>query len=171
MLVAHYFNPPHLLPLVELVRGPETADATMTTMHELLTRVGKRPAIVQKEALGFVGNRLQTALLREALSIVEQGIATPADVDAIITNGFGRRLAVAGVFEVRDLSGWEVTLTVHEQLLPAIDSSTEVAASLRQRAERGELDQGFTGMTPEEADALRQRMAEGLLAIADLRDG
>lgn len=75
VLIAHYFNPPYLLPLVELVRHPGTSDATVALMYALLTKVGKKPAIVQKETPGFIGNRLQAALLREALSLVEQGIA------------------------------------------------------------------------------------------------
>ena len=89
--VAPSFNPPHLLPLVELVRGAETSDATIAAMHALYTSIGKSPAIVQKEAPGFVGNRLQMALYREALAIVEAGIASPQDVDTIIHTGFGRR--------------------------------------------------------------------------------
>ena len=74
MLVTHYYNPPYLVPLVEVVRGPETSDEVIETAYELLTKVGKSPAIVQKEAPGFIGNRLQAALFREALSIVERAI-------------------------------------------------------------------------------------------------
>ena len=139
VLVAHYFNPPHLLPLVELVRGEQTSDATIETMQALYRGIGKRPAVVQREAPGFVGNRLQMALLREALAIVDAGIATPQDVDTIIKNGFGRRLAVAGVFEVFEAAGWDLTLAVADQLFPAIDRSTEPPQSLRDKVARGEL--------------------------------
>ena len=78
VLVTHYFNPPYLLPLVEIVRHKGTSDETVSVIYDLMKKVGKSPAIVQKEALGFVGNRLQLALFREALSIVEKGIATKA---------------------------------------------------------------------------------------------
>ena len=170
VLVAHYFNPPHLLPLVELVRGEETSDETIATMRELYLGIGKSPAVVQREAPGFVGNRLQMALLREALAIVDSGIATPADVDTIIKTGFGRRLAVAGVFEVFEAAGWDLTLAVAEQLFPAIDRSAEPPSSLRERVARGELGlktgQGFYAWTPDEAAALRARIANGLAAIA-----
>ena len=174
VLVAHYFNPPHLLPLVELVRGEQTSDATIETMHALYRSIGKRPAVVQQEAPGFVGNRLQMALLREALAIVDAGIATPEDVDTIIKSSFGRRLAVAGVFEVFEAAGWDLTLAVASQLFPAIDRSPEPPQSLREKVARGELGlksgQGFYEWTPEEAAALRRRISEGLTAIARLDD-
>ena len=174
VLVTHYFNPPHLLPLVELVRGPQTADETMTTMHDLYRRIGKSPAIVQKEAPGFVGNRLQNALLREALSIVDQGIASPHDVDTIVKTGFGRRLATAGPFEVADAAGLDVYLAVAEQLFPAIAASPEVSPFLRERVERGELGlktgQGFYPWPPDAATALRQRIGQVLSAVARLSD-
>jgi len=94
----------------------------------VLTWVGKRPAVIAKEVPGFVGNRLQMALLREALAIVEQGIATPQDVDTIIKTGFGRRLAAAGVFEIFDIGGWDLLLAVAEQIQPSINASPEVSA-------------------------------------------
>jgi 3-hydroxybutyryl-CoA dehydrogenase len=170
VLVAHYFNPPYLLPLVEVVRGPETSDATVTIVSELLTRVGKRPALVQKEAPGFIGNRLQTALLREALSIVQQGIARPEDVDIVIKNGFGRRLAAAGVFEIYELAGWDLILAVMANLLSEIASSSAISPLLSQKVERGELGiktgKGFYAWTPESAEALKQRVAHALLKIA-----
>jgi 3-hydroxybutyryl-CoA dehydrogenase len=174
VLVAHYFNPPHLLPLVELVRGPQTSDETMATMDDLYRRLGKSPAIVQKEAPGFVGNRLQNALLREALSIVDQGIASPQDVDIIVKTGFGRRLATAGPFEIADAAGLDVYLAVAVQLFPEIASSPEVSPFLRERVERGELGlktgQGFYPWPPEAAAALRQRIGQALTAIAELSD-
>jgi 3-hydroxybutyryl-CoA dehydrogenase len=174
VLVAHYFNPPHLLPLVELVRGAETSDDTVATLRDLYRGIGKSPAVVQREAPGFVGNRLQMALLREALAIVEAGIATPHDVDTIIKTGFGRRLAAAGVFEVFEAAGWDLTLAVADQLFPAIDRATEPPASLREQVARGELGlksgKGFYDWTPEEAAALRQRIGNALAAIARLSD-
>lgn len=172
VLVAHWFNPPHLLPLVELVRGSQTSDATIETMRDLLRGIGKRPAIVEKETPGFVANRLQFALLREALSIVEQGIASPEDVDTIITEGFGRRLAAAGVFENFDLAGWDLILAVAEQLWPLIDARREVSPLLRERVERSERGvkdgQGFYAWSAASAEELRQRIRAVLLAVNDL---
>lgn len=174
VIVTHYFNPPYLLPLVELVRGDRTSDETVATMRALYEGIGKSPAVVQREAPGFVGNRLQMALLREAMAIVDAGIASPRDVDTIIRTSFGRRLAVAGVFEVFEAAGWDLTLAVAEQLFPAIDRSPEPPASLREKVARGELGlktgKGFYAWTPDEAAALRQRISDGLAAISRLSD-
>lgn len=170
VLIAHYFSPPYLVPLVELVPGPSTSDETVTTMHALLMGVGKRPVVVRKEAPGFVGNRLQAALMREAVAIVEEGIASPEEVDAIVRYGFGRRLAAAGPFEVFDAAGWDVAAAVAEQLFPEIASSPEVPASIRERVDRGELGlktgRGFHDWTPEKAAALRARIGRALIEIA-----
>lgn len=170
VLVTHYFNPPHLLPLVEIVRGQETSDETVSTVFALLLRLGKKPAIVQREVPGFIGNRLQAALLREAISIVEQGIATPQDVDTVIKNGFGRRLAVAGVFEVFELAGWDLVQAVARNLLPEIESSKEVPLLLNEKVQRGELGiktgQGFYSWTPEAAEELTQRISRALVEMS-----
>jgi 3-hydroxyacyl-CoA dehydrogenase len=172
VIVAHYFNPPHLLPLVELVRGERTSDETVEALRALYTSIGKSPAIVQKEAPGFVGNRLQMALYREALAIVAAGIATPEDVDTIIRTGFGRRLSVAGVFEVFDAAGLDVTLAVADQLFPEIDNATSAPPFLREKVARGDLGvksgRGMYEWSPEEALALRSRIGAALTAIARL---
>jgi 3-hydroxyacyl-CoA dehydrogenase len=172
VLVAHYFNPPHLLPLVELVRGEQTSDATLATMRDFYEGIGKSPVVIQHEAPGFVGNRMQMALLREALAIVEAGIATPQDIDTIITSGFGRRLAAAGIFEVFDAAGWDVTLAVADQLFPVIDRATAAPESVRAKVARGELGvksgKGFYDWPPDRAEALRQRIGNALTAIARL---
>ena len=170
VLVTHYFNPPHLLPLVEIVPSKETSEETVTVIHDLMTKVGKRPVLVQKEVPGFIGNRLQMALFREALSIVEKGIATPQDVDTVIKNSFGRRLSVAGPFEVYALPGWDLIHAVYQYLISDIDSSIEIPSILREKVERGELGvksgKGFRDWTPETAEALRQRIAHALVNIA-----
>ncbi len=170
VLVTHYYNPPYLVPLVEVVRGPETSDEVVETVDVLLTRVGKTPAIVQKEAPGFIGNRLQVALFREALSIVERGIATPRDVDIVVRNGPGRRWAAAGPFEIWGIAGWDLVCALWPYLSPDLESSTEVPSLLREKVERGELGsktgKGFYEWTPESAEALRRRIARALIEIA-----
>jgi 3-hydroxybutyryl-CoA dehydrogenase len=170
VLVSHYFNPPYLLPLVELVRHDGTSDETVHIMFELLKKVGKTPVIVRKEAPGFIGNRLQAALFREALSIVEHGIASPADVDAVIKGGFGRRLAAAGVFEIWEIAGWDLILSICENLFPSLESTKSISPVLREKVTRGDLGtktlRGFYEWTPESIDALRKRIAAILVAIA-----
>jgi 3-hydroxyacyl-CoA dehydrogenase len=170
VLVTHYFNPPYLLPLVEIVRGEKTSDATITVVYNLLTKVGKSPVIVQKEVPGFIGNRLQTALFREAMSLVENGIASAQDVDIVIRNGFGRRLAAAGIFEVWEIAGWDLVLAIVENLVPELESSTKISAMLKDKVRRGELGvktgKGFYELTPELVDTLKQKIARTLVTIA-----
>lgn len=168
VLVTHYFYPPHLLPLVEIVRGESTSDETVQVIYRLLKAVGKRPIVVQKEALGFIANRLQVALLREALHIVERGIATPQDVDVAVKNSFGRRLAVAGPFETLEVQdGWDVALQIEKYMLSDLDASKEPSPLILKKIERGELGtktgRGFYEWTAESAEAWRKKLA-GTLA-------
>jgi 3-hydroxybutyryl-CoA dehydrogenase len=170
VLVAHYFNPPYLLPLVELVRQEKTSEETVQTMCALLRKIGKTPVIVQKEVPGFIGNRLQAALFREALAIVRDGIATPEDVDIVVKNGFGRRLAAAGVFEIWEIAGWDLISAICGNLFPDLDASTEIPPLLKGMVERGELGtktgKGFYEWTPESTLALKRRIAQVLSKIA-----
>ena len=170
VLIAHYFNPPFLVPLVEIVRHPGTSDQTVKTTFDLLQRIGKSPVVLQKEAPGFVGNRLQAALFREALSIVEQGIATPEAVDIVVRNGFGRRLAAAGVFEIWEIAGWDLIQSICENLFPVIESTPTVSPLLKGMVQRGELGvksgKGFYTWTADSVQSLRKRIARVLVTIA-----
>jgi 3-hydroxybutyryl-CoA dehydrogenase len=109
VVVAHFFYPPPLMPLVEVVRGSQTTDETVQAVYRTLQAAGKSPIIIQKEAMGFLANRLQLALLREALYIVEQGIASAQDVDTAVYQSFGRRLAVAGPLQMGERYRWAGT--------------------------------------------------------------
>jgi 3-hydroxybutyryl-CoA dehydrogenase len=153
-----------------VVRGERTSDETVDLITNLLVKVGKKPAIVEKEVLGFIGNRLQVALGREALSLVEKGIATPESVDTVVRNGFGRRLSVAGLFEIFDIAGLDLGLAVASYIGPDLESSGEVSSLLKEKVERGELGvkagKGFHEWTPESAEALRQKIAKALIEIA-----
>jgi 3-hydroxybutyryl-CoA dehydrogenase len=169
VLVAHYVNPPYLIPLVEIVPSHETSDETVGAVVDVLTRLGKRTVMVRKEVPGFIINRLQLALLREALSMVEGGVASAQDVDAAIKTSIGRRWAVAGVFEVFELARWDLLLAIAEELYPHLEASPEVSPILREKVERGELGvqtgKGFYDWTPEGAAALRERIAHALVEI------
>jgi 3-hydroxybutyryl-CoA dehydrogenase len=125
--------------------------------------------LVSKEVPGFIGNRLQAALIREALSLVSAGVATPRDIDLVIRSGFGRRYSAAGAFEVFDLAGWDLVATVAGELLPDIDSSTEIPSVLEEKLKKGEYGvkagRGFYEWTPESASALQKRIAGVLLSL------
>ncbi len=170
ILNTHYFNPPYLIPLVELIRSPETSDETVTTAFELLTGIGKTPAIIEKEVLGFVGPRLQAALIREAFAIVEQGIASAETVDLVVRNSFGRRLSVAGPFEVFELAGWDLVLAAFEELYKDLNSSSDINPLLREMVDTGQLGvksgQGFYDWTDNGIEELRDRMNSALIQQA-----
>ena len=172
VLVANWWNPPYLLPLVEVVPGPATSDDTTEATRGLLTRVGKRPVVLRKESLGFIGNRMQFALLREAISIVDQGIASAEDVDTVVKSSFGRRLAVAGPLEVFDIAGWDTILAIIEQLFPEIDSSREAPSLVRGMVDRGELGvksgRGFYPWSDESVAETRQRIGKTLATLERL---
>lgn len=169
VLVTHYFNPPHFVPLVEVVRHSETSDATFKTAMSLLEHIGKRPVGVRREVPGFIGNRLQFALLRECLSLVEQGVATPQDIDAVVKNSFGRRLAVAGPFEVFDAAGWDTIFAILTELAPDLDASDTASEVAAENVRQGRLGLksggGFYDWTPETAQRLRGRIAHALIEI------
>ncbi len=169
VLVAHHFNPPHLLPGVEVVRSEQTSDEAVTTICELLKRAGKRPVVI-RETPGFIAVRLQAALLREAASIVSHGIASPQDVDTLIRNSFGRRLAVAGVFEVSDIAGWDIIVAAFSKLYPDLDRSTEMSPLLTEKLETGDLGKktghGFYDWTTKAGEAKQQHITEVLIRLA-----
>ena len=167
ILNTHYFNPPYLIPLVELIRSPNTSDETVSITYDLLTAIGKTPAIIEKEALGFVGPRLQAALIREAFAIVEQGIASAETVDLVVRNSFGRRLSVAGPFEVFELAGWDLVLAAFEELYKDLNSTTDINPLLREMVDSDKLGvksgEGFYQWTDERQQTLRDKMSQALI--------
>ena len=170
ILNTHYFNPPYLIPLVELIRSPDTSDETVAVTFDLLTAIGKTPAIIEKEVLGFVGPRLQAALIREAFAIVEQGIASAETVDLVVRNSFGRRLSVAGPFEVFELAGWDLVLAAFEELYKDLNSSVNINPLLQEMVESGKLgvksQEGFYSWTDDKIQELRDRMNRALIQQA-----
>ena len=163
----HFWNPPYLVPLVEVVRGKDTADWTMDKTYDLLKEVGKHPVRVNKDVPGFVGNRLQHALWREAISIVERGIADAATVDECIKNGFGLRLPVLGPMATADMVGTDLALAIHEYILKHLESSPEPSPLLREKVARGELGfktgRGFQEWPPQTIQQVRHDLMEYLL--------
>lgn len=172
VLIVHYVNPPYLIPLVEVVRHPGTSDASVEVVTALLKKVGKSPAVLNRECPGFIVNRLQVALLREALSIVDNGIASAEDVDTVIKSSIGRRWAAAGVFEVFDIAGWDVIINVTRNLLADIESSRDLSPLISDKVERGDYGtktgKGFYDYTPETAEQLTKRIQQVLVAVEQL---
>ena len=168
---AHFLNPPFFVPLVEVVPTEETSEETTSVVMELLTSLGKQPILVKREAPGFVASRLQMALLREALWLVENKVASAEDVDKAINAGLGRRWATAGVLQVLEVAGWDLISRVAADVFPHL-SNADDPALLREMVERGNIGvkagKGFYDWTPEQTEDLRRRIARGLVEIDKL---
>ena len=168
---AHFLNPPFFVPLVEVVPTPQTSDKTTSVVMELLTSLGKQAILVKREVPGFVASRLQMALLREALWLVENEVTSAEDVDRAISAGLGRRWATAGVLHVLEVAGWDLISRVAADVFPHL-SNADDPALLLEMVERGDIGvkagKGFYAWTPEKAEELRRRIAQGLVEIDKL---
>lgn len=169
MLGTHWWNPPHLIPLVELVPTEWTDLSLLGRVFDLLVAVGKTPVKLNRDITGFIGNRLQAALWREGISLVEQGVCDAATVDVVVKASFGRRLAVLGPMENLDLIGADLALDIHRIILPEIDSRPHPSPLLEDMVAAGKLGMktgtGFQSWTKPEAEAVRARLANYLRDI------
>lgn len=144
LMVAHPWNPPHLVPCVEVVKNQQTSDEALQFTVNLLRSVGREPVVMKKGAEGFIGNRLQHALFREAVHMVEMGIATPEDIDKTIMSSFGPRYASIGLFEHFDYAGLDLIVNIEDYLFPTLCNATKTQDIIREHVEKGEL--GFKTM-------------------------
>lgn len=165
-LGTHWWNPPHMIPLVEVVKTEWTDPALADQTHALLAEVGKTPVMVEKDVPGFIGNRLQHALWREAISLVENGICSAKAVDDVVKASFGRRLAVLGPLENADLVGIELTQDIHKQVLFDLERSTAPSPYLDQLLEDGKsgmaAGEGFRKWSDGDLDATKDRIGTHL---------
>jgi 3-hydroxybutyryl-CoA dehydrogenase len=165
-LGTHWWNPPYLVPLVEVIGTQWTAPAVIEQTIALHRAAGKMPVHVKKDVAGFVGNRLQHALWREAISLVEHGICDAETVDTVIKASFGRRLAVLGPLENADLVGTDLTLAIHRTVLPDIESRRGPSPYLEGLVADGRLGfksgEGFRKWSAEQQQALRAKVLQHL---------
>jgi 3-hydroxybutyryl-CoA dehydrogenase len=171
----HFWNPPHLLPCVEVIHSPYTAPEVFHTVIGLLKKVGKEPVPVLKDIPGFLGNRLQHALWREAISLVEKGIASAEDIDRVVKYGLGLRLAFLGPLETADLAGLDLVYEVHKYLFPELENSPTASAHLKalvdQKATGVKAGRGFYRWTDEQVkEMIHDRDMALLKIIQAIRD-
>lgn len=173
-LGTHWWNPPHMIPLVEVIRTEWTDAGLAQRVFDLLAAVGKTPAMVARDVPGFIGNRLQHALWREAISLVERGICDAETVDTVVKSCFGRRLAVLGPLENADLVGTDLTLDIHNTVLADIEARQGPSPYLEKLVAEGRLGmksgQGFRDWTPDEAAKVRARVAAHLKKLDGILD-
>ena len=165
-LGTHWWNPPFLVPLVEVIGTQWTSPHAIEWTIALHKAAGKMPVHVKKDVAGFVGNRLQHALWREAIALVEHGICDAETVDTVIKASFGRRLAVLGPLENADLVGTDLTLAIHQTVLPAIESRPGPSPYLEKLVSDGRLGfksgEGFRAWSTADQAALRAKVLQHL---------
>jgi len=166
----HFWNPPHLVPLVEVIQNVKTSGETVRRTIELLRDAGRKPVHVKKDIPGFIGNRLQHALKREAIALVAAGVCDADTIDEVVKNGFGARMAVLGPMEQCDLVGLDLTLDIQNVLLSDLDNSISPTQFLKDKVAAGKLGmrtgEGLRQWTPASADAVRERLRRFLAAQA-----
>ena len=173
VLGTHFWNPPHLVPLVEVIQTEWTSNETVRQTIALLDAAGKKPVHVQRDVPGFVGNRLQHAMKREAIALVAAGVCDAETIDTVVKEGFGARTAVLGPMEQSDLVGLNLTLDIAEVLYRDLDRTAGPHPFLREKVQAGKLGmktgEGFRTWTPEQADTVRRRLSNFLVEQAKAR--
>lgn len=171
-IVTHWFNPPHFVPVVEVVPGKRTSTATTRTTLALMTRIGKEAIHIRKEIPGFLVNRFQIAVMREVWDLLDRGIASAEDIDAAVRGTMGFRLAAIGPLEVGDFGGLDVHTAVFRNLAPDIKSDTKIPSIVKKLVEAGhygvKTGRGFYKYTPKTIAEKRTRRDKLFLTLLKL---
>jgi 3-hydroxybutyryl-CoA dehydrogenase len=169
----HFWNPPHLVPLVEVIQNEQTSAEVVQRTMQLLRGAGKVPVHVRRDIPGFVGNRLQHAMKREAIALVAAGVCDAETIDTVVREGFGARTAVLGPMEQSDLVGLDLALDIAEVLYQHLDRTAGPHPFLREKVESGKLGmktgEGLRKWTTQEADTVRSRLSQFLAEQAKAR--
>ena len=165
----HWSNPPHMIPVIEVITGAKTGDAAVAATRRIIERIEMIPVLVKKDVPGFVENRILYAIMREALHLLQEGVASAADIDTVTKWGIGYKLSVIGPLELLDVAGLDIYHSVASYLNADLSSSSTVSPAIAERVERGELGiksgKGLFAYTPEEIPALVQRRGKALMAV------
>ena len=170
----HFYQPPHLVPLVEVTRTQASLDGHVDEVFRLLAECGKAPVRVLKDIPGFIANRMQHALWREAFALIDEGVCDAETIDVAVSNSFGMRLPVLGPVANADLVGLDLTNSIHTYILPKLNVSTTPASTLRDHLSLGELGfktrKGFREWTDESMTATKDQLSTFLLEVLRLRN-
>ena len=172
MFNMHYFMPAHRVPLVEVVLGVDSDPALAQRVCAMSAATGKKPVLVKRDIPGFLANRIQHALMREVLTLIDSGIASPEDIDMAVRYSFGFRYAAIGPILQKEMSGWDTSLRASAEIYPSLSNTTEVPLCLQRLVAEGKLGmktgEGFVRWTPETAQAARRACDERLAAALRL---
>jgi 3-hydroxybutyryl-CoA dehydrogenase len=173
-VVTHWFNPPHIVPLLEVVPGPKTSQGTTQATLDLMRRIGKLALRLRKERPGFLVNRIQVAIMREVWDLLDQGIASADEIDAAVSGSIGFRLAALGPLEIHDFGGLDVMATVFRNLAPEIRSDSEIPSVIQRLIDQGnygtKTGKGFHDYPPERLATRQARRDRRFLALKKLLD-
>ncbi len=168
MMGAHYFMPAELVPLVEIVLGEKTDQRIADSVYAFYQSIDKKPVLVKQDIPGFLANRIQHALMREALYLIDRGIATPEDVDDAVRYSFGFRYAAVGPITQKELSGWDTNCNAAQEIYPALCNDTTIPESILKMVKSGKTGikslAGFWSWTPEKVKALKEIYSKRLQA-------
>jgi 3-hydroxyacyl-CoA dehydrogenase len=171
-IVTHWFNPPHIVPVVEVVPGKRTSDETTHITQTFLERAGKLPVRLSKEIPGFLVNRVQVAIFREVFDLLDRGVATAEEIDTAIRGSIGLRLAAMGPLQILDFAGLDITGRVYENLVPHVRSDTELPSAVRKLVDQGHFGvktgKGIYDYTPQSIEEKRTQRDRRFLALAKL---
>jgi 3-hydroxybutyryl-CoA dehydrogenase len=172
MMGAHYFMPAEIVPLVEIVLGEKTDAKVAQHVCQIYRRAGKKPVLVKQDIPGFLANRIQHALMREALALVDAGIASPEDVDDAVRYSFGFRYAAVGPMTQKEISGWDGMANAAKEIYPSLSNITSIPDQLDKLMQEGKTGmkagEGFRKWTPQEIQETRARYNERLKAAFDV---
>jgi 3-hydroxybutyryl-CoA dehydrogenase len=171
-VVTHWFNPPHVIPVVEVVGGERTSEATVVTALATLESIGKTAVRIDKELAGFLVNRVQVAMFREVFDLLDRGVATASEIDRAIRGSMGLRLAALGPLAIIDHAGWDISSATFANLIPDMRSDTRMPECIRQMVEAGHLGtksgQGVYAYPPETIDETIARRDADYLSLVRL---
>ncbi len=169
----HWWNPPHIIPLVEVIKGDNSSEETCMIVMEICRKLGKKPVFVKKDVPGFIGNRMQMALQREVMYMIDSGIADPEDIDAVMKYGPGARWALYGPCEIADLAGLDIVRFVSSYLFKELNNQKNVPRVLDEKVSRGELGtktgKGFYQYTDDKIKKILESRDKRLLKIFKLQ--
>jgi len=165
----HWSNPPHIIPMIEVIAGEQTAPGVVASLAELIRRIGHLPIIIRKDVAGFVENRVLYAVMRECLDLVEQGVIEPQDLDACVSWGIGYKLAVVGPMALLDMAGLDIYAAVAGYLNKELSARPDVAAYVTERTAQRKLGiktgGGIYSYTPAQIQELQSTRARKLVAV------
>jgi 3-hydroxybutyryl-CoA dehydrogenase/5-formyl-3-hydroxy-2-methylpyridine 4-carboxylate dehydrogenase len=175
MVGMHWSNPPHIIPMIEVIGGEQTAPETVQAIRELIRSLGLLPVVVKKDVPGFVENRVLYALLREAIDLVERGVIEPEDIDTCVSWGIGYKLAVIGPMALLDMAGMDIYQSVSSFLHADLADRKDVALLVKAQMSAGKLGiksgEGIYSCTPERIAELQRERARKLVAIRRILEG